>query len=330
MSDESKKDLTEQVEDSKISFRELSKKGSSSPVDKITTLVLLIICVGLFLYVLLGKPEGKTPVSVSSADAETVINVQTMVAKPHLFQVYTRLNGEISSDSTDVSVLPDTSGTVSSVLVRRGEHVTKDQVIAYVDPSRPGQNYKESPVTSPVDGIVTAVPVSVGETVSASTAVAAVSPDGKKLHIDSSLPERYIGTVGSGMDAYFSSVAYPGEVFTAEISYISPTVKTSNRTADIELEITSGEEVLRDGMYVSIDLVTEEINDALTVPTGAVTHIQDEAIVYVVEDGKAMRRSVTLGSDNGSEVVVTSGLEAGETVVTAGTVADGSSVNVVL
>ena len=330
MSEENKKDLTEQVEDSKISFKDLSKKGRSSRFDKFTTLVLLVICVILLIYVLFGNPEREQAFVPEAEESATVINVQANAVEPHTFQVFTRLNGEIGSDNTDVSVLPDTSGTVSSVLVRRGDSVTKDQVIAYIDPSRPGQSFKESPVTSPVDGVVTAIPVSLGETVSVSTPVATISGNDKTLYIEASLPERYIGTVTTGMDAYFTSVAYPGERFAAEISFISPTIKPTNRTADIELTITDGSDKLREGMFVTLDLVTEEIENAITVPSGAISEVMDETIVYTVENGTAIRRAVTTGSSNGSETVITSGLESGDMVITAGTVADGSAVNVVL
>ena len=130
------------------------------------------------------------------------------------------------------------------------------------------------------------------------------------------------------MAADFTSVAYPGETFTAALSYIAPYVKTTNRTSDIELQITSGSEKLKEGMYVTVDLVTEEIQNAISIPSSAITETIDGSIVYVVENGTASLRNVTTGSRNESETVITSGLNAGDVVITAGTVADGSSVNV--
>ena len=69
MSEENKKDLTEQVEDSKISFKDLSKRGRSSRFDKFTTLVLLVICVILLIYVLFGLSSGA---EVSAGDVNGV------------------------------------------------------------------------------------------------------------------------------------------------------------------------------------------------------------------------------------------------------------------
>lgn len=327
MDENNKKDLTEQVEDSKISFEKLAKaKPSASKFDRITTIILLAICVALAAYVIFGTVTAEAPAAAQTTTSAS-INISAETVQPGLFQRFTRLNGEIGSDNSDVAALPDTSGTVTSILVRRGDMVTKDQVIAYIDPSRPGMNYKESPVTSPVDGMITSIPVSVGETVSASSTIATIAGD-KTLYIEASLPERYTGTTEVGMDAYFTSVAYPGETFTGKLSFIAPTVNTTNRTSDIELDITEGQDKLKEGMFVTVDLVTEEQQDVITVPSDAITEVLDGSIVYTVVDGKAVRTPVTTGSSNDTRTVITSGLDAGDVVVTAGTVSDGSSVNV--
>ncbi len=327
MDENNKKDLTEQVEDSKISFEKLAKKNpTSSGFDRITTIILLIICVALAAYVIFGTVTTEAP-TVAAADTDTSINVTTETAEAGLFQRFTRLNGEIGSDNSDVAALPDTAGTITSILVKRGDTVTKDQAIAYIDPSRPGMNYKESPVTSPIDGVITSIPVSVGETVSASSAIATIAGD-KTLYIEASLPERYIGTAEVGMDAYFTSVAYPGETFNANLSFIAPTVNTTTRTSDIELNITDGQDKLKEGMFVTLDLVTEQQDNVITVPSDAITEVLDGSIVYTVVDNHAVRTPVTTGSSNESRTVITSGLNPGDVVITAGTVSDGSSVNV--
>ena len=325
--DKEKKDLTEQVEDSKISFEDLAKiSRKSSAFDRVTTIILLAICVALAAYVIFGS-VGSREVAAVEETTDNRINVRAEQVAPETFRNYTRLNGEIGSNNSDVAIVPDTSGNVASILVKRGDMVKKGDVIAYIDPSRPGQSFKENPVTSPVDGMITSIPVSIGEQVSAASSIATVSGD-KTLYIEASLPERYIGTTEVGMAADFTSVAYPGEVFTAELSFISPSVKTTNRTSDIELEITNGSEKLREGMYVTIDLVTEEIENAIAIPSSAITETLDGNIVYVVENGTASARTVTTGSRNDSDTVITSGLNAGDVVITAGTVADGSAVNV--
>ncbi len=324
-----KPDLTEQVEDSRISFKELaSKNAKPSKLDRITTIVLLLICVALAVYFIAGSVQGREHAVVEENETASVINVQTAVAEKGRFERYTRLNGEIKSYNTDVGIMPDTSGKVVSVLVRSGSEIKKGDVIAYIDASRPGQTFNESPVTSTVDGVVTSVPVSVGETVSVSTPIATVAGE-RTLYIEAELPERYIGTMKEGMDADFSSVAYPGKTFTGVVSFIAPSIDEATRTARIEIQITDDSEGLLSGMYVTLNLITEAYDDVIMVPLDAVSSYNGEEIVYVAENDTARMRSVTAGRENGDMVIILSGLEEGDEIITAGSVNDGSSINVI-
>ena len=331
MDDDIKKevDKTEQVEDSKIDFRKLSDKGSKgSKLDRIVTIVLLTICVALAASVILNMGgDEKAITTPDSAETAAVINVQAEAAEEGTFIRTTRINGEIGSDGTSVSVVPDTSGKISKILVRKGDMVKKGDVIAYVDPSRPGSSFLESPVTAPVDGEISDVPAIIGQTVSVSTPVATIVGD-KTLNIVAKVPERYIGTLELGLEATFTSIAYPGEEFTGSITYISPNVDTTTRTAEIELEILSDTSKLKEGMYVSLSLVTERIENALMVPTTAVSEFTGGNIVYVADGTTARRTVVETGSSNGVSTVILSGLNPGDMVITAGTVADGSTINV--
>ena len=82
-------------------------------------------------------------------------------------------------------------------------------------------------------------------------------------------------------------------------------------------------------MYVKLYLETERIDNALIVPSAALDEYIGDDIVYTAEDGTAARKIVTVGSDNGTEAVILDGLEAGELVITAGNVTDGSIVNAI-
>ena len=70
--------------------------------------------------------------------------------------------------------------------------------------------------------------------------------------------------------------------------------------------------------------------DTALIPYTAVLADEDgQEYVYVVEDGKAVRTVVETGSSNSTEVVILSGIEEGDVVVTAGNVSDGTSVSIV-
>ena len=131
------------------------------------------------------------------------------------------------------------------------------------------------------------------------------------------------------MEADFSSVAYPGKTFTGVVSFIAPSIDEATRTARIEIQITDDSEGLLSGMYVTLNLITEAYDDVIMVPLDAVSSYNGEEIVYVAENGVARMRSVITGSENSDMVIILSGLEEGDEIITAGSVNDGSSINVI-
>jgi multidrug efflux system membrane fusion protein len=73
------------------------------------------------------------------------------------------------------------------------------------------------------------------------------------------------------------------------------------------------------GQFVTATLVLYEERDAVVIPSSAVVEAEGGTYVYVVgDDDKAITRPVVVGRAVGDDVVVTSGLTAGETVVTDG------------
>jgi membrane fusion protein, multidrug efflux system len=73
------------------------------------------------------------------------------------------------------------------------------------------------------------------------------------------------------------------------------------------------------GQFVNVHVLVDTLHDALTVPSGAVSQGPHGAFVYVVKsDGTAQMRSVTVGHETTSATQITTGLNSGEQVVTAG------------
>jgi membrane fusion protein, multidrug efflux system len=73
------------------------------------------------------------------------------------------------------------------------------------------------------------------------------------------------------------------------------------------------------GMFVSVRMGAGTVNDALMVPQDAIGNDQSRHFVFIVDrDGKAQYRKVALGSEIGSDRIVTSGLKAGDRVILDG------------
>jgi len=72
------------------------------------------------------------------------------------------------------------------------------------------------------------------------------------------------------------------------------------------------------GMFVTIDCILERLPSVIAIPRSTVLLQDGRNIIYVVANGVAQRREISLGPDLSGNVVVTSGLVAGDTLVTLG------------
>lgn len=308
----------------------MEEKKPHSFLNTLTTLVLLGICV--FLAYLIGKSVlEKAPQSQRSQQnaPSTTASVIAYTVEPGDFVRTSSFGAEIEGSMDSHKLYStDVSGTITALYLEKGQSIKAGDTIAIIDPSSAGEIYKPSEVKASIGGTIYSVDSYVGEKVSTSTALATVGDSGD-LQVVAKVSERYLSTLKVGMSATFTTSAWPDEPFKATVSSISPTVDTTSRTVEVTLKIDEKDARLKEGMYVSLTLTVEEQDDVLMVPTTAIGSYLGEPVLFVVQDGKAKRVSVTPGSANDTSTIIESGLQAGDQVITAGSVTDGVAVSVV-
>jgi membrane fusion protein (multidrug efflux system) len=120
-----------------------------------------------------------------------------------------------------------------------------------------------------------------------------------------------------GREVSITVDAFPGEVFTARVDRLGAELDPQSRTLAVEAEIANPDGRLRPGMLARLEVPRRELADALVVPLAALVDLGGRKAVYVVEDGRASRRDVTLGPTVGEEVVI-EGLAPGTRVIVEG------------
>lgn len=275
-----------------------------------------------------GAPGRKTSAGgEAQAPVEKSFNIKTVEVEQHEISDRLTLSGDVEA-SVSVDVYPETSGKLSSLSVETGSWVRKDQVIAKIDPSRPGMNYAESPVAAPISGTVTAVNADPGATVSPQMPLFTIG-DISRLVITTQVSERFIYMVEKGQTAWITTTASPGEKYKARVSALSPVVNPTSRTLKIELSLIEKSPV-KAGMFVGIELITSTSPDSLTVPEKTVLSRDEQSFVYRINGDRAEKVVVSIGIKSGSMVEITSGLSEGDSLVLEGAalLSDGSKVKV--
>jgi len=280
-------------------------------------------------------------------EQETVFAVSTTQAVQGQIKDYIDVNGDVVT-KTRVDTYPDTAGKLSGLYVEVGDRVRKDQVIAEVDPSRPGIQFSASPVKAPISGMITSLPVQVGSTVSQQMTVAQVSKmDDLELRVH--VAERFISKMQVGLSAEIKFEAYPSREFSGRVREISPVVDPVSRTLELKISISDGVDVLKAGMFGEVKIITEEKSRVVKIPSDSLVRRFGDDFVFVVNRdageagtdgsdtddrdilGLAERRKVSAGIEIDQKLEVQSGLEPGEEVVYRGQtlLEDGSKVRVV-
>lgn len=301
--------------------------------DRIVTTVLVLICIALAVVVVLrylprSDQSIAIPAMVASSNGSSKVRVSTSPAEIGTFIRTTSMGAELKSSLDTISLSSTVSGKVTSLKVVTGQQVQAGDVIATVDPSTAGSVYKSSNIVSALSGTIYSVDTYVGAQITTNTSLATLGQGGD-LEVVAQISDRFLSTLKAGMKATFTTSAWGEETFGATVKSISPNVNATNRTVEVTLSLNAPDARLKEGMYVKLSLATEEIPNAIIIPTDAITTYLGEPVVYVVEDGKAKRVPITTSSSDDNRSVITSGLVGIEEIITVGTVVDGTVVNVI-
>jgi membrane fusion protein, multidrug efflux system len=233
----------------------------------------------------------------------------------------------ILAPEKQVAIMSKLPGKLVSTSIKEGQNVTKDEVVALVNQDMPGQDYKDLQVKAPMSGVVAKVLVDPGSMVSPAMPIAMVmSMDNLKVTIN--VIESEISSVRTGQRADVTVPAYPNRTFSATVSNILPIVDPMSHTAKVELTIPNGSGTLKPGMSATVRLILGKHADVVTIPKTAIIEKMGEKYVFMFDNGKTKKADIQTGYDDGQTVEVTSGLQAGDRLVTTdlNVLKDGSKV----
>ncbi len=235
-----------------------------------------------------------------------------------LLQVTRTFTGEVSG-TDQARIYSEAPGRLRSYLVTEGEDVRKDQVIALVDREVTGIDFEQLRVRSPIDGTVTRLYLGRGDTVNQQTPLA-VAAELDTVKVSFHIPEKDLRFVSRESPAFLRVSALPGERFEGKVSRIALSLERGSRSAYAEARFKNPGRALKPGMFAELEVVSSEIPDAITIPENAAVWdpVEECFCVFVIEDGRGVKRPVEIGHRQNDIIQIESGISATDRVIVEG------------
>lgn len=171
-------------------------------------------------------------------------------------------------------------------------------------------------IRAPFDGIIGLRNISEGSYLTPATSIVNIyNIDPAKIEF--SIPARYAGLLGIGDKIYFdldgTIESYEGTIYALE-----PLIDPATRTLRLRATAPNKNSKILPGQFARIEVVLEQLDSALLIPSIAVTPTADSQMVFVAKNGKAEQRFIEIGTRTNTEIQVAKGLSVGDTVITSG------------
>ncbi len=175
---------------------------------------------------------------------------------------------------------------------------------------------EKTEIRAPFDGIVGLRSVSIGSFISPQTKVASLQSI-DPIKIDFAVPQKYFNQVKRGKEIEFK-LPILAKTYNGRIYAIEPRIDQNTRTIVVRAVAENKDKELTPGAYVEIDIILENMKNALLIPTEAIVpDIQGEKI-FLYKNGLAIPQLVTIGIRTEDQIQLLSGVNLGDTVIVSG------------
>ncbi len=176
---------------------------------------------------------------------------------------------------------------------------------------------QDATVTAPFPGTILQRMVEPGESVSPA-APSFVLAEVQDVFVELVVPERQRADLRPGQRVVVVVDALPQSRLSGKVEEIRPSASVASRTFLVKVRVANPERILRPGMFARGIITTSVRAGVLQIPDRAVLLTSGKRIVFVVKDGQAVRREVSIGEQQGGVAEIVQGLEAGEQVIVEG------------
>jgi len=176
------------------------------------------------------------------------------------------------------------------------------------------ESLRNAIVVSPLNGVVLNRTVTAGQVVSPGAPLMAVQ-DVSSVYAMVNVEQKDLAKIKPGLPAEVTLDTYGGLKFDGVVEIVSPAANKAARVFETKIRIGNGENLLKPGMFVRVEIKTGAAEEVPAVPQNALTSKQGLFYVFLAENGRVKRQQVEIGQVIDQLVEIKSGLPAGQKVI---------------
>lgn len=175
-------------------------------------------------------------------------------------------------------------------------------------------DFKKTNVLAPINGTIVKLDVISGDRVGEGTTAAQIA-NLKQFVVEAWVDEIDVNEIEVGQEVKITSDSFEKEL-KGVVQHITPAGSERGNLIKYKtkIKVSEDEGLLKPGMFVTTDIITNKKENIISVPQLAIQRQDDKSYVFIVDDGKAVKRSVELGLKTISKIEIT-GVEAEEKVI---------------
>lgn len=174
------------------------------------------------------------------------------------------------------------------------------------------------PIRSPIDGVVIARNISVGQVVDTGFVAFDIS-NLSTVWVTAAVNQQDLSLLHQGAAAEVVTVGFPEQVFHGRVAMIGDTLDPATRTVPVRVVVPNPGTKLRPGMFASAHIAEPATRDAVFVPEDALQNINGMQVVFVVGDSVTFQaRTVNVGTRSMGKAEIVDGLRPGDRIVVNG------------
>lgn len=176
-------------------------------------------------------------------------------------------------------------------------------------------------IKAPFAGVLGLRDISVGALVQPGDLITTLDDD-SVMKLEFQIPGTYLDAVQAGLEVAATARAFPGRNFAGSVKSVNSRIDPATRSVRVRAILPNPERLLKPGLLMQVVLLNNP-REALVIPEEALMPIDTRQFVYTVDSAngnKAVKREVRIGTRRPGEVEVVEGLQAGELVISHGTI----------